>query len=95
VVKYSEAERARRPVFLGGGADSGGGVCGHNFDFGDNGWAAIVGGGKELKRKPPGMRSSSSNGSISEKGSVDRSRPNVTPASAARAVPTSVIGRRG
>jgi hypothetical protein len=41
LVEYSEADCARRPVGLRRGADSGGGVGGLNFDFGDNGRAAL------------------------------------------------------
>lgn len=36
MVEDSEADRARRPVGFGGGADRGGGVGGLNLDFGHN-----------------------------------------------------------
>ena len=51
-VEDSEADRARRPVRIGGGADRGGGVGGLNLGFGDDRRAAIVSDGKELKPEP-------------------------------------------
>ena len=36
MVEDSEADRARRPVGIGGGADRGGGVGGLNLGFGHN-----------------------------------------------------------
>ena len=97
-IEDSEADRSRRPVRIGRGADRGGGVGRLDFRFEDNRRAATVGDGEELKPEPLPSCAKNSVQFVQRiylgkriGGSVT---PRGEPAPATRAAPSGAIGRR-